>query len=550
MSATTVIVFAAIAFAVAIVVIGTVSKPIKRLLSAAEKLEHGNLNVEFDTSGNDEISVIAQQFNTTLEAMRTMLVDVGELNQAHAEGAMEFRIDTEHFEGDYREVADGINATVAGYVDAVKDVLKVLNCIAEGNLDVYLQKYKGGMTALNTDMAKVREKLREVVEDAQMMATAVKKGELSASIDVLKYKGKWAVVAGCLNGILNRAAKPIEEIKVVMGEVAKGNLNVSMKGIYLGEFDDIKTAVNTTVTDISGYITEINACLGGIAAGDLTHFINTSFQGEFSSLRRSINTIVTSLKNTISEIDMAAKNVLSGASQISTSAQMLAEGASEQASSIQELNATVDILNAQTQENARSANTAHELSETSNQNAQGGNKRMKGMLESMDGIKAASDNISKIIKTIEDIAFQTNLLALNAAVEAARAGDHGKGFAVVAEEVRTLANRSAGATSDTTALIQDSKSRVETGTKIASATAGSLEAIVKSVEEVSALITKIAEATGSQAEGISQVSIGLAQIAQVVQNNAATSEESAAAAQELNSQAELLQQAVATFKIK
>ena len=351
------------------------------------------------------------------------------------------------------------------------------------------------------------------------------------------------------------------EAKDIADQLKNGLLQGKFEFTYRPEPHDEDTAetaqayavigetLQQSISQIHAYMDELTIDLEAIAAGDLTTEIVMDFKGDFEPLKTSINKISTNLHKTMSEISTASDQVLIGAKQISDTSLGLANGTAIQAASVEELNATLYMINEQTKENSENADEAHDLSNKSTENAHKGNSAMSQMLEAMDGIKASSDNISKIIKVIQDIAFQTNLLALNASVEAARAGEHGKGFAVVADEVRSLAGRSQKAAEETTVLIEDSISRVDTGSEIAETTAKALDAIVSNADEVLSIIDGIASSSRSQAESVEQVSTGVSQISSVVQTNSSVSEESAAAAQELTSQAEVLRELVSFFKL-
>ncbi|MEN6350442.1 MAG: methyl-accepting chemotaxis protein, partial [Syntrophomonas sp.] len=297
-------------------------------------------------------------------------------------------------------------------------------------------------------------------------------------------------------------------------------------------------------------VSEIGRVLSAMATGNLDLLISQNFRGDFCAIRESLQRIVSSLNETLRDINTAAEQVSDGSVQVARSSQSLAQGAAEQSSSVEELTSSITQIAAQTSQNAANAAQANELALSARANADDGNTQMKHMVEAMEAINESSNNISKIIKVIDEIAFQTNILALNAAGEAARAGQHGKGFAVVAEEVRNLAARSAGAARETTDMIEGSIKRTEAGTRIAHETAIALGQIVESVSWVASLVGDIANASSEQAIGIAQIDQGLEQISQVVQANAATAEESAAASEELSSQAELLKGRVGKFNLQ
>ncbi len=243
----------------------------------------------------------------------------------------------------------------------------------------------------------------------------------------------------------------------------------------------------------------------------------------------------------VENIEQVSRSFITGSGQISDGAQTLAQGSTQQAASVEQLSSSIAEIADKTKANAAMAGKAATLANTIKHNAEKGSAQMDELTGAVREINTASQNISKVIKTIEDIAFQTNILALNASVEAARAGQHGKGFAVVAEEVRNLATKSSVAAQDTGALIANSVEKAELGARIADETASSLTEIVSGINESSRIVTEIAKSSEEQSLGIAQINKGIDQVAQVVQQNSATAEESAAASEEMSSQASMLE---------
>jgi methyl-accepting chemotaxis protein len=254
--------------------------------------------------------------------------------------------------------------------------------------------------------------------------------------------------------------------------------------------------------------------------------------------------IVRELRRISGTIAEASVQFSHAAGQVSANSQSLAEGAGEQAASLEETSASLEEMSSMTKRNAENAQQADQLVKQTRHAADQGAADMKNMTAAMAAIKASGDETAKIIKTIDEIAFQTNILALNAAVEAARAGEAGMGFAVVADEVRNLAQRSAQAARETTDKIEGSISRTAQGVEISAKVAGTLNEIAAKVRQVDELVAEVASASREQNQGITQVNTAVGQMDRVTQSNAATAEESAAASEELNAEAESLKRIV------
>ena len=288
---------------------------------------------------------------------------------------------------------------------------------------------------------------------------------------------------------------------------------------------------------------------GLIANGDLTVRLHVTANDEIGQAANAFNKMTCQMHEVMRKIAIASQQVASGSKNISDAGNMLAKGASSQASSVEELSTSIAEITEQTKSNADHAKQANTLANDTHAKANIGNQRMDEMLQAMVDINESSNNIAKIIKVIDEIAFQTNILALNAAVEAARAGQHGKGFAVVAEEVRNLAARSADAAKSTTEIIQHSINKVNTGTELAKGTAQALRSIKESIDQVTGLVADIAAASQKQSSALQMLNQGVLQVSNVVQTNSSTAEESASASVELSAQADLLQETIAKFKI-
>ena len=342
---------------------------------------------------------------------------------------------------------------------------------------------------------------------------------------------------------------PLAEIENATNSLSRGDFDVQITYDSKDEFGKTCKNMQNSFSALKVIISDISAVLGALSKGDLTTGVSVEFPGQMREIAVSIQTLTANLNESMRSIQESANQISAGADQVSSGAQALAQGATEQANSVEELSDAISEVSGQVQANSENAEKANALAADSGKVAQYTLKDMNEMISAMREISTNAEDIKKVIKVIDDIAFQTNILALNAAVEAARAGSAGKGFAVVADEVRNLAGKSSEAAKGTTELIESALTAVSHGEKIAEKTNTAFEELARKVQEVVETIGEISSASREQADAIREITAGGDQISSVVQMNSATSEESAAASEELSGQAGVLNDLVRQFRL-
>jgi methyl-accepting chemotaxis protein len=517
--------------------------PTKRMVETATAIAKGDLNQRVDIARQDELGELANAFRDMIAYLQEMAGAANLLAQGNLAADV-----TPRSKDDV--LGNAFSQMIVSQKQVIEDIVQVSRGLAEGNLQVAPSaEYKGDFVQIRDGLGTAAADLRRVIGDIVQVSQGLAEGNLRVAPNA-EYKGDFVQVKDGLETALSDLQQVIEDIVQVSQGLAEGDLDVVPHAEYKGDFVQIRGGLGTALADLQQVIGDIVRVSRGLATGDLRVAPEAEYGGDFVQIKDGLENALIGLNGTVSQTNRVVEQVLPSVEQMRAISQNLASSAEEQSSAAEEVASSLEETDAQVRTNAESASVANQLVSQTSEVARAGQEKMKGMTQAMDGIATSSQEISRIIKVIDEIAFQTNLLALNAAVEAARAGQHGRGFAVVAQEVRNLAERSARAARETAELIEDAGRRVEEGVGIADDTAEALGEIVENVVKVKDLVAEITAASEEQARGVAQVNAAMIQVNQGAQGGSQQSEELASTADELAQLAEVLRAQTARFKLR
>ncbi len=537
--------------AIAIIITNSIVKPIVHITKQARKAAEGDFSVDVRTNITNEVGQLSNSLGMFIDTTKNVFDDMVNAFKEMEYGNLDKRLNTSKYNGQYSVMAETINKILSDTAHEFTTISKSINEYAEGNFSYDCPRFNGQKAIIHESLDKMKEHIQIISSSISEITDNINNGNLDIEISTNNLKSAWKKIIESLNILVINVAEPIRVTKDSLSNLAAGNFNFSIDADrFKGEFNEMAENINYTIKVLSEYIAEISSILKNMANQNLNVEITHNYVGDFKEIQDSLNLIIANFNQLIKEIIMSSEQVAIGSQSIADSSTALAQGASEQASAVEELTATIGLVSKNAERNTENVIKSNELADTAKESATRIRDEMQDLLKAMDDINESSNNISNIIKVIDDIAFQTNILALNAAVEAARAGEHGKGFAVVADEVRTLAARSQTSAQETSDLIAESLSKAEQGSEIVNRTADTVRKIVNQIDEISTLSNEVAHDSKEQTNSISEINIGINQIATVVSNNTATSEESAAASEELASQSAVFKSTVSKFTLK
>ena len=489
---------------IAITVSRSIVRPIQKIRDVVDEvLTTGELSNNVDYRSKDELGESIEAFNSLLKFMKKAVDESNQVVMDLAHGKLSTRIQSD-FSGDLLTLKDGVNDSA----DSIESIIKELNKVME----------------------------------------SMKNGQFDVSIDA-NVKGTFLDLVNNVTDTTQSVNSSITSIIDVMNAMQKGEFDQRVEVEAKGDLLTLKNGVNTSMDALEKGINDVISIVVAQSKGDLTQQITNHYEGQLHVLKTAVNETTSRLQEVVGRALSATEVVNSASSEVAQGALDLSQRVQEQAAALEQTSSTMEEMNSAVKNNSDNAKEASDVANMVKDKSVEGNKVMQQTINAMNDIQDSSHKISEIVSLIDSIAFQTNLLALNAAVEAARAGEHGRGFAVVAGEVRNLAQKSADAAKSITSLINESVSRINQGTKLASDSGLVLSEINHDVDNVSEMIKHISVASEEQLVGINQVYTAINQMDTVTQQNAALVEETSAASESMSEQSAVLAKDMGFFNV-
>jgi methyl-accepting chemotaxis protein len=570
--------------------------PLQVAAVSVQRIARGDIPEPIREEYHGDFATLRDNLNGLIAANRGLLDEVARMSTAQAAGDTDARLDEGRFQGAFRELAAGVNASTGRYVEVLRGILEILGAYGAGDFTPVLPPLPGKLARANEGLDLLRQNLRAVAEAVTRLSAQAAGGQLDARADAEPFFGEWRRLVQGLNEVLESLVVPVVAAARHVDGVARGerqppieqawpgdfeplrdNLNRSCAAVgallsdasalaqaaaegqlgtradaarHLGDFRRVVDGMNQTLDALMRPLDEAGRVLGRMAERDLSARMTGSYRGDPARMSASINAAAEALQQALGRASTTAAQVSSAASQISETSQAVASGAAAQASGLGQVAGSLDAITELSRSSREAAGRADEIARTARAAASEGAGAMEAMAQAMSRIRESAESTSQIIKDINDIAFQTNLLALNAAVEAARAGDAGRGFAVVAEEVRSLALRSKDAAQRSEALIRQSVAQAGEGEDRSRQVGAKLSEIGANVARVSEVVSEITRAAGEQTASVEQVALAVKSIGEVTQRNAGSADESSASAREMAQLADELARMVGSFRLE
>ena len=478
--------------------------PLRQALDVAERVGAGDLGSEIHVTGRDETGQLLAAMGRMQQQLVAFSQGQREIAERHEAGEISFRMDAAAYPGVYGTMATDINELVAAHIAVKMRMAELVARYAIGDFTEDMPRLPGEKARLTVIMDTAKGNLTLISGEIKRLSAAAAAGDFSARGDAGRFEFGFRAMVDDLNRLMSTADANLAQISTVFDAFARGDLTARMTGDHPGVFGRIRDDATGT--------------------------------------GQRLTEIVRGIQSAVASIHLAASEIASGNADLSRRTE-------QQAASLEETSALMDELTSKVRRNAEHAGQANALVRDAGEAAAAGGRVVEEVVATMGAISESSRRIADIIGVIDGIAFQTNILALNAAVEAARAGVQGRGIAVVSAEVRSLAQRSAGAAKDIKSLISGSVENVEAGADRVARAGEAMGQIVGAVREVTDIMAGITTASSEQRSDIEQVGQTVVQLDHVTQQNAALVEEASAAARGLQDQASGLADAVAVFKV-